>query len=63
MLSEISRTQKDQYWVIRPIGGTWSSQTQRQDVERGLPKAEEGAGQSFSGCRVSVIQDKGAGDG
>lgn len=52
MLSKTSQTQKDQYWVIRPIGGIWSSQTQRQEVEQGLRRGlgSHSVGAEFQFC-------------
>lgn len=45
MLVEISQSQQDKYYMIPLIGGTWSSQIQRQKIEWGC--RERGSGCSL----------------
>lgn len=66
MPNKISQSQKDKHCMIPFLGGTWSSQIQREEKEWRLPGAGGGRDEElvFNGSRVSVLQDeKGSGDG
>ena len=54
MLSEISQSQKDQYFLIPLTGGSWRSHSQRQKVQGRLPGKGTGGGENRSECLIGI---------